>query len=1100
MIANFIVSGFSLILGVFVLVSYLLSKQIKQSKNAEDKFKDLQAILDSANYIIISTAVDGTILTFNAGAEKMLGYSAVEVVGKTTPAIIHDINEVILRAQELSQELAIGIEPSIEVLVAKARRGEIEEREWSYIRKDGSRFPVLLSVTALRNDQGKVTGFVLIGNDISQRKQTEEALYKERNFLKVLLDNLQVGIVACNAEGNLTLFNRTTIELYGLPQEPLAPEKWSEYYDLYLSDGKTLMTVEELPLFRALQGEQIKNNEIITLPKNGIPRTLLVSGQAIFDRKGEKLGAVVTLLDISERKQAEDKLRESEERFRQSFNNAAIGKALASLEGRWLQVNQAFCKIVGYSEAELLQINLQDITHPYDLQRDLNYARKVIKGEIPTYQMEKRYLHKEGQSVWVLLNVSLVRDRHNHPLYFIGEIQDITERKQAEFVLEQAKIAAESATRAKSEFLANMSHEIRTPLNAVIGMTTLLLDTHLDPQQQNFTETIRSSGEALLTLVNDILDFSKIESGKLDLDQYPFNLRACIEESLDLIASKAGEKKLELAYLIYPPTPKTIVGDHNRLRQILVNILSNAVKFTPAGEVVVTVTTKILSKLSEVDNFPQKYEIQFAIKDTGIGIPNDRIEKLFQSFSQVDSSTTRHYGGTGLGLAISKQLVELMDGQIWVESEVDRGSTFNFTLIVESTQDQADIHNTKEIHPLSGKRILIVDNNITNQQVLILQMQCWKIITRAATSVQEALSLLQAEQFDLAILDRQMPEMDGVMLTSAIRQLPSCQNLPLVMLNSLGNDQITEQNSEADFAGFLNKPVKQSQLYNLLVAIFTGQSIKLTSYHPNQAKFDPHLATRIPLRILVAEDFVVNQKMILLMLERMGYRADIANNGFEVLEALHRQPYDLVLMDVQMPEMDGLEATRSIRQNTTSCPQPRIIAITANAMQGDKEACLEAGMDDYLSKPVRVEELVAALNKCLAIEVKSVIPREETTIAKSTSSVIDPKILQSVLNLAAGDTAFMTQVVDTYLDESDKLLSSMSEAIVNQDLETLKAAAHKLKSGSACLGAIALSNLCKQLEIISAERNITQAQEKLPQIQAEYQKVKIALPLEYQRG
>ncbi len=891
--------------------------------------------------------------------------------------------------------------------------------------------------------------------------------------------------------------------MHGLPQQEPAPppEQWAAYYDLYLPDGKTLMSVEDLPLFRALQGEQVRNAEVITIPKNGTVRTLLVSGQAIFDRREQKLGAVVTLLDITERKQAEDKLRESEERFRQSFNYAAIGKALASLEGRWLQVNSALCEIVGYSEAELLQLTFQDITHPDDLEADLNNVQQLLAGEIQAYEMEKRYLHQQGHSVWILLSVSLVRDRHNYPLYFIAEIQNITERKKAEFVLEQAKLAAETATRAKSEFLANMSHEIRTPMNAVIGMTTLLLDTELAPQQRDFTETIRSSGDALLTLINDILDFSKIESGKLDLEKYPFNLRLCVEESLDLVASKAGEKKLELAYLIHPPTPNTILGDNNRLRQIMVNLLSNAVKFTKSGEIVFSITAKLLNQSSESANFSSTYEIKFAIKDTGIGIPKDRMSKLFKSFSQVDSSTTRHYGGTGLGLAISKQLVELMGGRIWVESEVGRGSTFYFTLITEVTQKQLDLNNKSDISPLIGKRILIVDDNITNLQVLILQTQNWGVITRTATSGYEALSCLQAgEEFDLAILDMQMPEMDGVMLASAIRQLPSCRNLPLLMLTSIGNSQMIEQNSQINFTGFLNKPVKQSQLYNILVAIFTGQSINLTSYHPNQTKFDPHLATRIPLRILVAEDFVVNQKMILLMLERMGYRADIANNGLEVLEALHRQCYDLVLMDVQMPEMDGLEATRRIRQNTAANLQPRIIAMTANAMQGDKEACLNAGMDDYLSKPVRVEELVAALNKSLVIDVKSVIPVEETTIAESSSPVIDTQILQSLRNLAAGNTGFMTQLVEIYLKESDKLLEIMSQAVVSQDLETLGSAAHKLKSGSASLGAIALSNMCKQLEVISATGNITEAQEKLPQIQAEYHKVKIALPLECQKG
>lgn len=550
--------------------------------------------------------------------------------------------------------------------------------------------------------------------------------------------------------------------------------------------------------------------------------------------------------------------------------------------------------------------------------------------------------------------------------------QDVTSRKQAEINLKQtnaelqaAKDAADQASQVKGEFLANMSHELRTPMNAVIGMTSLLSYTSLTPQQQDFVDTIRSSGEALLCLINDILDFSKIEAGKLDIEEQPFHLKTCIEDALKLVAPRAFGKGLELAYLAAPEIPCGIIGDVTRLRQVLVNLLSNAVKFTESGEVIVHVKDVTPVGTFDAENLDQDrsptHLLQFSVQDTGIGIPQDRMARLFKSFSQVDTSTTRKYGGTGLGLAISQRLCELMEGRIWVESEVGVGSTFFFTI---ATRVAADIDYSPHLvlDKLKGKRILIVDDNRTNRKILTLLAEVWGMHPQAESGGLAAIERLQQDpEFDVAVIDMQMPQMDGLTLAKHIRRLETCQNLPLIMLSSLGVEAITTPTDKNNFFAILNKPIQEKQLNEILVRAMTQSTDQVVTVTESVDSLpDPSPQS---LRILLAEDVVVNQKVALLILKHMGYEADIANNGVEVLEALHRQPYDVVLMDLQMPEMDGLTAARNIQASYPPETQPHIIALTANAMQGDREKCLEAGMHDYVSKPICGEDLKAALDR-----------------------------------------------------------------------------------------------------------------------------------------
>jgi len=541
--------------------------------------------------------------------------------------------------------------------------------------------------------------------------------------------------------------------------------------------------------------------------------------------------------------------------------------------------------------------------------------------------------------------------------------KEINHRKKVESELLEARNTAEKASQAKSSFLSTMSHEIRTPMNAVIGMTGLLFETNLNDEQKEYAETIRYSGEALLSVINDILDYSKIESGKLELEETEFKLTDTIEDIFDLLSSKASEKGLELLYDIDSEVPDMIKCDLTRLRQIFVNLINNSLKFTEKGEILVTV------KVNET--FKTGHLLQMEVKDSGIGIAKDKIDLVFQSFSQADSSTTRKYGGTGLGLSISKNLVELMGGKIWIESTLGKGTSFFFTIKTGKVHSTGNILDVSP-ESLKGKKVLLVDDNAVNINILEKQCQGWGLQSEAFVDPLKALKSIQQEnRYDIAIIDMQMPGMDGSKLTAEIRKIYNKQQLPVIMLTSLGR---MENDTSMDlYSAFISKPVRHAQLHRLII----HELLKASGQKDLNEEKDPdkNQAQKISARqligninILLAEDNTINQKVALRMLDKLGFSADVAANGLEVLAELNIKDYDLILMDVQMPEMDGLEASRKVHEmfQERENQRPKIIAMTANAMKEDRERCLEAGMDDYVSKPIKMETIESILIKWFA--------------------------------------------------------------------------------------------------------------------------------------
>ena len=998
----------------------------------------------------------------------------------------------------------------------------------------------LLSVNAapLKDDAGEVVRVVVSIEDVTEQRLAQQALQRSQDRFQNLLQSLDDIVWETDADGSHLYYLNEAIEpIYGRPVEDFFedPSLWIEM--AHPDDREVVWThLQQL----AENGSSSFEHRIIR--PDGEVRWLQSYVSIVESEDGAHVGGTTT--DITERKRAEEKIKRSNSMLAAQQEASPDGILIVDGNREIEAYNQRFDELWGIPE-EIIEQGADEEALAWAFQQveDPEAFRDTVED---LYTRPSASSHDE-----VHLKDGRVFERHSRPVLYdeasLGRIwyyRDITERVEHErklrryaadleetkealeensqrlantvFELEQAREQAEAATRAKSEFLANMSHEIRTPMNGVIGMTTLLLETNLNEEQHEYAETIRTSGNALLDLINDILDFSKIEAGRLELEEQPFAVSKCIEEALDLIAQKAGNKGLELAFRIDEDVPSWVMGDVTRVRQVLVNLLSNAVKFTEDGEVVVNVRTTDPPEDADAPDEERDLALAFSVRDTGIGISQDKQEQLFESFAQADTSTTRKYGGTGLGLTISKQLTEMMGGRIRVESTPDEGSTFTFSIQTQTLEEEPPLAHERGPQPsLDGRRVLVVDDYDTNRTIVRGYAERWGLDVTEAASAAEALDLLDAADpaFSVVFLDMMMPEMDGIELTRRIRARTDAQTLPLVMLTSVGERAIQQEALDSGCNASITKPIKPNQLFDALMETLCERSDQACapSREVSSSTFDASMAEEHPLRILVAEDNLVNQKVTCRLLDQLGYRADVAANGQEALDALDRQPYDVVLMDVQMPEMDGLEATEHI-QDAYDEGAPHIIAMTAAAMEGDRARCLDAGMDDYVTKPVDADALIEALYTCPPRTDSPSPSSDMPTPPNSTNGqahassgespgassgassssppaheAIDPDAVDELRKVVNGDEAFLAELMDDYFSETPGYIETLHEAADADDRHLLERTAHTLKSTCGTFGAHDMADACREIEDLANDGQMDAAVEQIPAVEAAYE-------------
>jgi two-component system sensor histidine kinase/response regulator len=1015
---------------------------------AGEESRRLATVVQHASSPVLIIDPAGRIEWVNDGFARLTGFASETVIGKRY--------EELLRGQDSDAAAHVALKTALE-------SGGSCHTELVTTAANQRRYWVDINLQPIRSLSRNTPSYIAILTDISERKLQQNAQQEIFDRLQKLASQLP-GVVY-----------QYQLRADGTSCFPYASERIWEIYrvtpDQVREDASAVFDIlhpDDLDAVAASIGESARNltpwvAEYRVRFRDGSVEWLF--GHATPERLAD--GGVLWhgyIANVTAQHRAAAAMAEAEATFHGAFKSAAQGMALTTPEGRWIRLNAALCSIVGYSAEELLNRSISEISHSDDVEIGLENARRLVAGESGAYQFERRFIHKNGHTVWVLQCVSLVRDESGVPRHFVIQIQSIDAQKeaariraQAEQALKESALLADQGNRAKSEFLANMSHEIRTPLNGIIGMTGLLFDTPLSPEQHEYAEIVRSSGESLLVIINDILDFSKIEAGHLDLEVVDFSLSRILEGCADVVALRACEKTIELVVDLMREGPDAVRGDPTRLRQVVLNLLSNAIKFTEHGEVVLSCRTAMSAN--------GRVEAYITISDTGVGITEDKAERLFQPFVQADASTTRRFGGTGLGLSISKRLVTLMGGSIRLESRLHIGSTFSVILPFDPAQSSIP---TATPTSLNGIHALLVDDHPGNLRIVGEQLTSAGCRVTSVASAMLALeqwnALIRAgDRPDILVLDQNLPDHPGSWIAGQVRAQAIGRAVPIIYLGSVAG--LTGAKSD-ELTRILTKPAKQETLLHTMATLI-GLACTSIADRPDSSRAEAMALLPASVfadrNVLLVEDNTVNQKLARRLLEKLGVHVTIAENGYQAVAQLKQIPFDLILMDCQMPVMDGYEATTQIRSGAAglSRRQVPIIAMTANALTGDRDRCLLAGMDDYISKPVVPDQLRRALERSLTRR-RGATRSPEPEPVKSRDEPSAPiwnvgRLIESI----GDDPAFLAELIAVFLETTGANVESLAAA----QPADVAGIAHAVKGAAANVYAIRLAAGAAEFEV-----------------------------------
>jgi len=1036
-----------------VMVATDITERKRIAKELHDSEQRYSSLVSKMPDIILIQR-NGIIQFVNDASKTVLDYSPSEIVGTNVlKYLTEDGQKIVMDVMKIRSEGA----------------DDIKDYEADVISKSGKLINMLIKTERIIYDNEPAILTILI--NISERKQFEKLLKERELKLDTITSSANDAIIMIDNDGLISFWNNAAFKVFGYTEyeaigknmhKLLAPEKYYESQLRAFADFKTTGSGSFVG----------KTFEVSGIRKDGKEIDIEISLSRIISN--DKWGAVGVVRDISERKATEKALAESESLYRTIIETTIDGFYIVDKEGRIIDTNTANCLASGYSRDELLNMYLSDLDVMESSHELKKRITKISEHGYSRYEVEQR--KKDGSSMTLEESVTFYEPRE----VFYCFHRDITERKKSTMLLKAAKDEAERANKAKSEFLALMSHEIRTPINGVIGMTELTLTTQLSKTQREYLEAVQTSAYTLLDTINDILDFSKIEAGKLDIENSEFNLREMIEHSVEILNVKAFVKEIELLFEVDPSFPHFFMGDSVRIRQILTNFISNAIKFTEKGEICVSVK---MDDLNPDEN--GKTNILFSVRDTGIGIAQDKLLKIFSSFEQADSSTTRKYGGTGLGLSISKSLAELMDGKIWVESKVNVGSTFYFEIPLAISNNQKNRHNGS-INDI--RKVLIVDDNSTNLKIMHDMLEYWGIESTTISDGANALNILKKSNkdknvYDLVILDMHMPDMDGITVASKIRQELHLDTEPMIlMFSSVEKDDLKEIGKNAGINKYLTKPVKMSDLYELLAGLYKSAEEIVPK---GEIEIRDHFDQYVGKTILIVEDNSMNMKLMNALLSKTGAKILNAQNGSEAVHLFRTAPIDIIIMDVHMPVVDGFEATRIIRSLEDGKSHITIVALTAIAMQGDKERCLECGMDDYLSKPFRNVDLFGILKKYLSNGESQSGNGSDQESSQANDEAIFNK--SEFLNLIGNDTTLFTELIDHFNELFPGLLKNLAKAISNIDFDQMVYNAHTIKGMSANIHASKLRALSEKIEILAVRHgNIKELEVLVKQLAKDY--------------